>query len=90
MSSVGHVGPVATFEFDTHEVEVWGQWISVDHHPAVHLPRPYRTALWHPQGVLVDNVLFAFEELLRVVKDEEAEEAEAAAADERPAYMEEA
>lgn len=67
------------FEFDTHEVVVCGQWIFMDGHRVVHLTQPYRSALRCREGVLVDGTLFAYRDLLRLVKsawsDEEDEDA---------------
>lgn len=58
----------AVFEFDTHEVVVCEQWIWMDGHRAVHLNRPFQTAFYHPQGVIVDGTLFAYLDLLRCIR----------------------
>lgn len=55
------------FEFDTHEVLVRNQEILIDGKSAVHLARPYKTAFWHPRGVLVDGTLYEYMDLLAIV-----------------------
>lgn len=59
------------FEFDTHEVIVTKQDILIDGKLAVHLAQPFRSAFWNPRGVIVDGVLYAYTDLLRIVNDAE-------------------
>lgn len=67
-------GGRAVFEFDTHEVVVWDCWIYMDGHRAVHLGRPYQMVWAHPQGVVVDGVLVAFHDLLRIIRHSDDED----------------